>query len=79
MSSLFDDPDILFLVVVNDEDQYSIWPQQLKVPAGWTAVHGPIERSSCIDFVNANWTDMRPRSLVKYMNQCSTTSGDSSQ
>jgi MbtH protein len=69
MSSLFDDPNILFLVVVNDEGQYSIWPQELKIPVGWTSVHGPSGRSSCIDFVNANWTDMRPRSLVEYMNQ----------
>jgi MbtH protein len=64
----FDDPEGQFFVVVNAEDQHSLWPDIASVPAGWTVVHGPCDRGSCLDYVNANWTDMRPRSLVAYMN-----------
>jgi MbtH protein len=63
----FDDPDGQFFVVVNDEGQHSLWPDIAAVPAGWTVVHGAAGRGSCIDYINANWTDMRPRSLVAYL------------
>jgi MbtH protein len=54
-------------VVVNDEGQHAIWPEFSAVPAGWRIVHGPADRASCVDHVNANWTDMRPLSLVTRM------------
>ncbi|MEU7007476.1 MbtH family protein [Streptomyces sp. NPDC046332] len=58
----FDDPEGIFFVLVNDEDQHSLWPSDLDVPAGWKAVHGPAGRQESLDYVEANWTDLRPRS-----------------
>jgi len=58
----FDDPDGTFVVLVNDEEQHSLWPSAMAVPAGWRLVHGPAGRPSCLDFVEANWTDIRPLS-----------------
>ncbi|WP_310741898.1 MbtH family protein [Microbispora sp. H13382] len=69
MSNPFDDPAGRFFVVVNDEGQHSLWPASGNVPAGWTIVHGAADRSSCLEYINANWTDMRPRSLVAYLDQ----------
>jgi MbtH protein len=60
MSSLLDEPDIDFVVVVNDEQQHSLWPASLAVPAGWTVTHGPTVKPDCLDYVRSSWTDMRP-------------------
>lgn len=65
----FDDPDGQYSVVVNDEGQHALWPQIGPAPAGWTVAHGPATRDSCIDYVNVNWTDMRPRSLVTHLGE----------
>ncbi|MFE2448967.1 MbtH family protein [Streptomyces sp. NPDC059426] len=67
MSNPFDDADAMYLVLVNDEGQYSLWPVFADVPAGWTGVHGPDGRQACLDHINENWTDMRPKSLVEAM------------
>ncbi|WP_279499209.1 MbtH family protein [Actinomadura rubrisoli] len=64
MTNPFDDPDGTFLVLVNDEGQHSLWPSFADVPAGWTSVFGPGPRPECLDYVTANWTDIRPRSLT---------------
>lgn len=53
----------LYVVVVNDEDQYSIWPAHRDLPAGWTARTEPAGRQACLDHVEEHWVDMRPRSL----------------
>jgi MbtH protein len=58
----FDDPDGTFLVLVNDEDQHSLWPARIAVPGGWRVVHGETDRQSCLDYVDENWTDLRPLS-----------------
>jgi MbtH protein len=58
----FDDPDGTFLVLVNHEDQHSLWPAQNAVPDGWRAVHGEADRQSCLDYVDEHWTDLRPLS-----------------
>lgn len=63
----FDDEDGTFYALRNDEGQYSLWPTFVDVPDGWTVTHGPADRQSCLDHVEANWTDMRPRSLVEHM------------
>ncbi|MEV4820394.1 MbtH family NRPS accessory protein [Micromonospora sp. NPDC049274] len=65
--NILDNPDGRFFVVVNDEGQHSLWPHALGLPAGWTVTHGPADRVSCLDYVNSTWTDMRPRSLVTYL------------
>jgi MbtH protein len=67
MTNPFDDPDGTFLVLVNDEGQHSMWPAFAAVPAGWTVVHERDTRQACLDYVDAHWTDMRPRSLVAAM------------
>ncbi|WP_280424084.1 MbtH family protein [Nocardia carnea] len=59
----FDDEDGVFLVLVNDEGQHSLWPSFADVPSGWSAVFGESSRSACLDYVEQNWTDMRPNSL----------------
>ncbi|WUH99883.1 MbtH family protein [Spirillospora sp. NBC_00431] len=63
----FDDPEGGFLVLVNDEGQHSLWPSFADVPAGWTVAHGEDTREECLRYVEKNWTDLRPRSLVETM------------
>lgn len=58
----FDDPDGTFLVLVNDEEQYSLWPAALEVPAGWNISHEADTRQGCLDYIETTWTDLRPRS-----------------
>jgi MbtH protein len=63
----FDDPDGSFLVLVNEENQHSLWPAFAAVPDGWTVVFGERGRPECLDYIEANWTDIRPRSLIEWM------------
>jgi uncharacterized protein YbdZ (MbtH family) len=69
MTNPFEDNDANFFVLVNDEGQHSLWPVFAEVPAGWTVVHGEASRESCVDYVERNWTDMRPKSLIAAMDQ----------
>lgn len=64
MANPFEDPAGTFLVLVNDEGQHSLWPVFAAVPAGWETAHGPAGRQDCLDYVERNWTDIRPRSVV---------------
>lgn len=63
----FEDPDSAYLVLVNDEGQHSLWPSFAAVPAGWRVALAETDRKSAIDYVEANWTDMRPKSLAEVM------------
>ncbi|MBZ9599740.1 MULTISPECIES: MbtH family protein [Streptomyces] len=63
----FDDAEGRFLVLVNDEGQHSLWPSFVDVPGGWTIALGETSREACLDYVEANWTDLRPRSLARSM------------
>ena len=67
MTNPFDDPDGRFLVLVNDEGQYSLWPAFAEVPAGWTVAKGEDTRQACLEHIEASWTDMRPKSLIEAM------------
>jgi len=58
----FADPEGRFVVLANDQDQYSLWPSRRKVPAGWKIVHAENSREACLDYVESNWTDLRPLS-----------------
>ncbi|MEV4683685.1 MbtH family protein [Streptomyces kurssanovii] len=60
----FEDPQGRFLVLVNDENQHSLWPSFAEVPAGWRTVFGQDTRDACLAYVEANWTDLRPASLI---------------
>ena len=59
----FDDDNGTFFVLVNDEDQYSLWPAFADVPAGWWVVFGASGRSDCLAYVEQTWTDLRPKTL----------------
>ncbi len=63
----FDDPEGSFHVLVNDEGQHSLWPAFADVPAGWTAVVRDSPREACLSYIEQNWTDLRPRSLIEAM------------
>ncbi|MEU5261450.1 MbtH family protein [Amycolatopsis sp. NPDC021455] len=67
MTNPFEDPSATYLVLVNAENQHSLWPEFAEVPAGWTVAFGPSSRQSCLDHVETNWTDMRPKSLAEAM------------
>jgi len=64
MSNPFDDKNATFLVLVNEEGQHSLWPSFIEVPAGWQVALAATDRAACGAFIEANWTDMRPRSLA---------------
>jgi MbtH protein len=68
MANPFDDENGTFLALANDEGQYSVWPAFADVPAGWRVAHGEDTRKACLDFIEANWTDLRPNRLVAEMN-----------
>jgi MbtH protein len=58
-----DSDTIQFHVVINPEQQYSIWPGYRDIPAGWQAVGVSGTRAQCLEYIDAHWTDMRPASL----------------
>ncbi|MBX9762633.1 MAG: MbtH family protein [Pseudomonadaceae bacterium] len=59
----FDSPDTRFLVVINAEQQYAIWPDYKPVPAGWQDVGVAGDRQACLAHIAEAWSDMRPLSL----------------
>lgn len=69
MTNPFEDPDATYLVLVNDEGQHSLWPATIDVPGGWTVAHDRAGREECLQYINENWTDMRPKSLIEAMSR----------
>jgi MbtH protein len=61
------DEDGRYQVLINDEEQYSLWPAGHDVPAGWRQVGKEGSREECSAYVDEVWTDMRPRSLREQM------------
>ena len=55
----------LYKVVVNHEEQYSIWFADQQAPAGWREVGKEGRKAECLDYINEVWTDMRPLSVRK--------------
>ncbi|SEI88849.1 MbtH protein [Cyclobacterium xiamenense] len=64
-----DDDTRQYLVVVNHEEQYSIWPEGRELPLGWQAVGKAGTKQECLDYIEEVWTDMRPLSLRKKMEE----------
>ncbi|MFC8005164.1 MbtH family protein [Streptomyces olivaceus] len=62
----FEDDEARFLVLVNQENQHSLWPAFAEVPGGWEVAHGEDSRAACLAHVEEHWTDMRPASLVAH-------------
>ncbi|HEY3949881.1 MbtH family protein [Phenylobacterium sp.] len=58
-----------FLVLVNREEQYSLWPADQAAPKGWKTVAGPQPKADCAAYIDAHWTDMRPKSLRSAMDK----------
>jgi MbtH protein len=57
----------IYKVVVNLEEQYSIWPLHRENPAGWRDAGKSGPKSECLEYIGQVWTDMRPLSLRKRM------------
>ncbi|GIH03449.1 hypothetical protein Rhe02_15160 [Rhizocola hellebori] len=68
----FDDTTV-YRVVMNHEEQYSIWPSDRDLPAGWRdeGTSGP--KAACLAHIEEVWTDMRPLSLRKFMEEVAST------
>ena len=62
-----EDDTTTYKVVINHEEQYSIWPADRKMPLGWNAVGKQGPKQECLDYIEEVWTDMRPLSLRKKM------------
>ena len=62
-----DEDTTIYHVVVNHEEQYSIWPEYKEVPKGWKTVGRSGPKQECLDYIKVVWTDMRPLSLRKAM------------
>ncbi|MDY7024104.1 MAG: MbtH family NRPS accessory protein [Cyanobacteria bacterium J06592_8] len=61
----------IYRVVVNEEEQYSIWPDYREIPFGWREVGKNGPKQECLDYIKEVWTDMRPLSLRRKMEQSS--------
>jgi MbtH protein len=61
--------DTIYRVVVNHEEQYSIWPAEREIPLGWTDAGKQGTKEECLAYVKEVWTDMRPLSLRKKMDE----------
>ena len=71
MESDTDEVNMLYKVVVNHEEQYSIWPADKENPLGWQDAGKNGLKTECLTYIKDVWTDMRPLSLRKRMNQVS--------
>ncbi|MCG7564458.1 MULTISPECIES: MbtH family protein [Pseudoalteromonas] len=65
----FDNENGTFKVLINQEEQYSLWPSYKSVPGGWQDVGVEGDKETCLAYINAHWTDMRPLSLRQAMDQ----------
>ena len=62
-----DEDTTTYRVVLNDEEQYSIWPVTRELPAGWREEGTTGTKQECLDHIDVVWTDMRPLSLRRAM------------
>ncbi|MEM7359161.1 MAG: MbtH family NRPS accessory protein [Pseudomonadota bacterium] len=64
----------IYAVVINHEEQYSIWPVEREVPPGWKTVGKSGTRQECLDYIEEVWTDMRPLSLRRHLEELNRNS-----
>jgi MbtH protein len=69
MSNPFESDDQEYIVLTNDEGQFSLWPSFRETPDGWTIVGPRGQRSECLSWIDRMWTDMRPLSLIRRMEE----------
>lgn len=67
MSEREENDGVLYRVVMNEEEQYSIWPASKQMPLGWSEAGPQADKQQCLDYIKRVWTDMRPLSLRKQM------------
>jgi MbtH protein len=67
MTDRSESDEAIYVVVMNDEEQYSIWPDDKRMPDGWRAVGTRGSKAECLQYIEETWTDMRPLSLRKRM------------
>lgn len=66
---MMEDESVCYSVVMNDEEQYSIWPSGRELPLGWRAVGVEGNEEDCLRHIERVWTDMRPLSLRKFVGE----------
>ncbi|MFJ2766649.1 MbtH family protein [Streptomyces sp. NPDC087300] len=69
MANPFENEEGRYLVLVNDEEQHSLWPAAIEVPAGWRTAYGEDSRAACLAHIEETWTDMRPAGLRREMDE----------
>ncbi len=62
-----DEDTTVYNVVINQEEQYSIWPADRSNPLGWNDVGKSGPKAECLAYIKEVWTDMRPASLRRAM------------
>lgn len=65
----------IYNVVINVEEQYSIWPEYRQIPAGWRIAGKSGNKDECLQYIKSAWTDMRPLSLRKRMEDAAQSGG----
>jgi len=58
-----------YRVVVNHEEQFSLWPVASELPAGWSEAGKTGSKEDCLAYIETTWTDMRPKSLRERMGE----------
>ncbi|MEM7254209.1 MAG: MbtH family protein [Pseudomonadota bacterium] len=78
MAMAFEEEDdgLTYLVVINHEEQYSVWPEYREIPNGWKAVGKSGSKSECLTYIDEVWTDMRPLSLRKKLAELESKPSD---
>ncbi len=69
MPQVDDEDNTVYKVVVNHEEQYSIWPKDRENALGWFDEGTAGSKQECLDHIEVVWTDMRPLSLRRHMQQ----------
>lgn len=77
MTDPFENENGEFQILVNDEGQHSLWPSFREIPSGWSETGPKGTRRECLEWIDAHWTDMRPKSLATAMDNLPTRGSDS--
>jgi uncharacterized protein YbdZ (MbtH family) len=76
MNSEDEDDRITYTVVVNHDEQYSIWPANRELPLGWHPVGKTGRKAECLEYIDLVWKDMRPLSVRKHLEQSQNKASD---
>lgn len=70
VSNVFDNDSLEFIVLINSQQQHSLWPFFKTIPQGWESTFGPSSRDSCLSYVETHWTDIRPQNQSSLVRDC---------